>query len=387
MSTFHGFEQLLERVRAYTDDVLIPREAEMVASGSVPRDVLAGLAGLGLFGMSIPRQHGGLGLTMEEQVLLTFEFTRASCVYRSTFSTTVGLASQVLLAEGTDEQRRAWLPRLATGETRAAFALTEESAGSDASAITTEAVVEGKGFRINGAKRYITNGLDADILVVFARLDGHGPTAFLVERGVDGLTGRPAGLMNGHEANPVTYLDLTDVHVGRDAMVGTPGQGLRLALRGINHARTHVAATAVGQGTRILAEAAHHAASRRQFGGALADLGSVQAKLGESFAKLTAARALTLACAQAWDAGSTDRHQIAAAKYFATETVGLIADHAVQVLGGAGIVGEHPVPRMWRDVRALRIYEGASEVHERNLARHVVSSAADGRGTYLLATT
>lgn len=367
------FPELQEAVRALTDDVLIPAEDQMVADGRVSERSLAALRDLGLFGMTLPREHGGLGLGMEEQVRLTFEFTRASAVYRSHLSTTFGLVSRVLVDYGTPEQQRAWLPRFATGEATAAFALTEEAAGSDATALAAVARRTAGGYRLTGSKRYITNGHTASVLMVFAVVPEHGITAFLVPRPAAGLSARLPSRMNGHAENPVAYVELDEVWVPDAAVVGAPGEGMRLALAGINHARTHVAATAVGQGTRLLQEATRHVATREQFGAPLAELGSVQAMLGRSLAELAAARELTLACSRAWDRGEPDRHQIAAAKLYATEMVGQVADRAVQVLGGAGIVGDSPVPRMWRDVRALRIYEGASEIHERNLARHLVT--------------
>lgn len=375
-----AFDAYLERIRDFTDQELIPREAEMVAKGAVPEDLVARMAALGLFGITLPREWGGLGWSVAEQVLLTLEFTRASCVYRSRFSTTIGLTSQILLDHGTPAQQERYLRAMAAGECVTAFALTEEDAGSDAGALRTTARRDGDGYLINGTKRYITNGAWADLLVVFARTDENtsdatGVSAFLVPSGTPGVSASLPERMNGHAEGPVAEIRFTDVRVPADALVGgTEGTGLRLAMRGINHARTHVAATAVGQATRLLDEAARYAVNRRQFGQSIADFGAVENMLGASYAELEAGRALVLDCARSFAAGSIPRHRIAAAKYFCTEMASRIADRAVQVLGGAGIVGDHPVPRMWRDVRALRIYEGASEVHERNLGRHVKST-------------
>ncbi|CAM3635578.1 Acryloyl-CoA reductase [Tsukamurella ocularis] len=378
-----GFEEYLERVRRFTDEELIPSEWEMAERGAVPEDLVTRMGDLGLFGMTLPREHGGLGWSMEQQVLLTFEFTRASVVYRSRFSTTIGLTSQILLDHGTSGQQL-YLPVMAGGDCVTAFALTEDVAGSDAGALRTSAVRDGDGYVINGTKRYITNGAWADLVVVFARTGTEADgalSAFLVPADAPGFSVRLPERMNGHEAGPVAELEFRDVHVGPDALIGAvEGRGLEFAMRGINHARTHVAATAVGQATRLLDEAARHARERVQFGRPIGDLGAVQAWLGRSYAEIAAGRALVLDCARAFDAGEIPRHQIAAAKYFCTEMASSVADRAVQILGGAGIVGDSPVPRMWRDVRALRIYEGASEVHERNLARHVLRACTAGAG-------
>lgn len=368
------FEEYLECVADFTDDVLIPAEPSMVEQGKVPGDVMDHIARIGLFGITIPRALGGFGWSIEQQVRLTMEFTRASAVYRSRFSPVIGLCSQAMLDHGSAEQVRRMLPRMATGELVTSFALTEEAAGSDASAVQTTARRDGDGYRITGTKRYITNAAWADLFLVFAQhVEGgvDGMSTFLVPADLPGVRAVAATRMNGHEAGPVASIVLDDVKVPADALLGKPGAGLKVALRGINHARTHVAATCVGQGMRLLDEMARHALSRRQFGAPLADLGAVEGMLGTSYADLAAGRALVLECARRFDQGPIPHHEIGAAKYFTSEAVGRIADRAVQVLGGEGIVGDSPVPRMWRDVRALRIYEGSSEVHERNMARMV----------------
>ncbi|MFW5419940.1 acyl-CoA/acyl-ACP dehydrogenase [Nocardiopsis sp. CNT-189] len=376
------FDEYLARVAALTDDLLIPSEEEMVRTGEVPPRVMDALAANGLFAVSIPREYGGLGWSMSRQTALTMEFTRASCVYRSRFSTVIGLCSQGILDHGTERQRRELLPRMAAGELVTAFALTEPEAGSDAGALETTAAPAGGGWVLNGRKRYITNAHWADLLVVFARSDPgssgtDGVSAFLVERTAPGVTTRVPELMNGHAEGPVAEIDLAGVAVGGDALVGDePGRGFAMALRGINHARLHVAATCIGQATRMLEETARHVNGRHQFGAALGELGAVQAELGRCFSELEAGRALTLEAARAFDGGEVPRHRIAAAKLYCSEMASRVGDRCVQLLGGAGIVGPHPVPRMWRDVRALRIYEGSSPIHERNLGRAVTRRVA-----------
>lgn len=385
------FEEYLRRIATLTDEVLIPAEQEMVEAGHVPEHVMDALVRHGLFGISIPRDLGGLEWSMVEQVRLTMEFTRASCVYRSRFSTVIGLCSQAILDHGTDAQRKEMLPAMAAGELVTAFALTEPEAGSDAASLRTTARRTEEGWVLDGQKRYITNAHWADVLVVFAQTDANdstdsgdggdgGVSAFFVPREAAGVTTRLPSRMNGHAEGPVAEIDLEGVEVEQTALLGgTTGAGFAAALRGINHARLHVAATCVGQTTRMLEETTAHVLGRRQFGGPLADLGAVQADLGRCFADLEAARALTLAAAEAFDTGVIPRHRIAAAKLFATEMASRVADRCVQLLGGEGIVGDHSVPRMWRDVRALRIYEGSSPVHERNLGRALAKQvAADG---------
>ncbi|MFW0796813.1 acyl-CoA dehydrogenase [Gordonia sp. CPCC 205515] len=372
------FPDYLATIRRFTDDELIPAEPEMVRTGCVPERLVARMAELGLFGMTLEPEHGGMGWTVEQQVLLTLEFTRASVVYRSRFSTTIGLVSQAIAAFGTDEQRARYLAPMANGDCVAAFALTETEAGTDATSVRTTARATADGYVLNGAKRFITNGHWADVLLVFARTDPESRelSAFLVDRTAPGVSTSLPEQMNGHAEGPIAEIVLQDVHVGHEALLGgTEGNGLRQAMRGINHARTHVAATAVGQATRLLEEAGRHAGIRRQFDQPLADFGAVAAMLGRSYAEVEAGRALILDCAREFDRSGPPRDRISAAKLYCTEMASEVADRAVQILGGEGIAGAGPVPRMWRDVRALRIYEGASQLHERNLARAVVAAS------------
>ncbi len=376
------FDDHLEAVRRLTDEELIPGEAEMVEIGEVPPPLVTRLVETGLFGITLPREWGGLGWTMEQQVRLTLEFTRASPVYRSRFSTTIGLCSQILLDHGTDEQRDRYLRDMATGRCVTSFALTEPGAGSDATAVATTAVRDGDQYVIDGEKRFITNGAWADLLIVFARTGDSGFSAILVPADTEGVTATLPTRMNGHEAAPVAELSFSDVRVPTTHLNGHEGAGLTLALRGINHARTHVAATAVGCATRLLGEATAHALTRHQFGQPIAEFGVIEAMLGRSRAELEAARALVLDCARSWDTGSIPWPKIAAAKLVATETANQIADRAVQILGGDGIVGDHPVGRLWRDVRALSIYEGTTQIHERNLARHLLKTVGDGHPVF-----
>lgn len=376
------FDSYLAAMREFTDRVLIAREDDLATAGRVPDDVLAQLATIGCFGISIPRAYGGLGWSMLEQIRLTQEFTRASLVYRSRFSPVIGLCAQAILGFGSDAQKGSLLPRMAAGELVMSFALTELEAGSDAANVQTVAHVSGDGFVLTGSKRYITNGAWADVLLVIAKVrdatGDRGLAGFLVDARQPGVKANAASRMNGHAEGPVADLEFTDVQVPRARMLGEIGDGLKLAMRGINGARSHVAAACVGQGERLISEMAGHADRRHQFGAPLAELGAVQTMIGASYAEWSAAKALSLDCGRAFTGDVVPRHAIAAAKLFASEMVGRVADRAVQVLGGEGIVGDSAVPRMWRDVRALRIYEGASQVHERNLARHVRTQVIDG---------
>ena len=374
-----GFDAHLAAVRAFTDEVLIPAEAEVERTDAIPEAIVQQMREIGLFAITLPEAVGGMGWTMEEQVRLTFEFTRASAVYRSRFSTTIGLCSQMLLDFGTEAQRQRYLPAMASGAVTAAFCLTEDAAGSDAGNVQTTARRGADGGHVlDGRKRYITNAPDADLFVIMARTTTQGDanarmSVFLAERGVAGLTTSPPVAMMGQRGSHVGDVVLRDCALGPEALLGgAEGNGLKMALRGINHARTHVAATAVGQAVRLLDEALRHATARRQFGQRLADFQAIQLMLGESRAELAAARALVLDVARRFDDTPRPHVDIAAAKLFATEMAGRVADRAVQILGGEGYMNDQPVARIYRDVRLLRIFEGTSQIHQINIAKSMI---------------
>lgn len=380
-----GFAAYLARVRAFTRAVLIPAEEEVEAQDAIPDSVVEEMRRLGLFGISLPPAFGGLGWSMEEQVRLTMEFTQASAVFRSRFSTTIGLTSQVILDYGTPEQRARYLPAMARGAVTGAFSLTEESAGSDAASVATRAVRESATYVITGRKRYITNAPDADLFLVVARTGsqdsgGEDLSCFLVERGTPGLATPPHARMMGQRGSHVGEVHLDACRVPADALLGgQEGNGLKKALRGINHARTHVAATCVGQAMRLMEEATAYLSERRQFGQAIGEFQALQVMLGESQSELAAARALVLECARAFDTGPIPHIDIASAKLFASEMVSRVADRVVQMFGGQGYLEERAVARLYRDVRLFRIFEGTSQIQQINIARQVMRAAAKER--------
>ncbi|MET4699758.1 acyl-CoA dehydrogenase [Constrictibacter sp. MBR-5] len=379
-----GFATYLERIGRFTRERLIPNEPLLEEFGGIPEDVLQEIREIGLFGISIPESYGGLGFGMEQQVLLTIAFTQASAVYRSRFSTTIGLCSQAILDFGTEEQRRRWLPGMAAGTITGAFALTEPEAGSDAGNLQTAAIRDGDTYVVNGSKRYITNAPEADVFVLMARTDlsiagAAGVSAFAVPADTPGIRVGPVPRMMGQTGSHATEVFFEDCRVPADALLGgKEGSGLKAALRGINHARTHVAATCVGQAIRLIDEALGYAAERRQFGQPIAGFQSIQNMLADSRAETAAAKALVLDCARAFDRGPPIPYaDIACAKYFASEMVCRVADRAVQIFGGAGYMEENAVARLYRDVRLFRIFEGASQIQQQQIARDMLRNGAN----------
>ena len=380
------FDRFLAGVRAFTRDRLIPAEREVEAEDRVPDDIVRGMREHGLFGLTIPTEYGGLGLGMEQQVLTTIEFTQASSVFRARFSTTLGLGSQAILHNATEAQRRRTLPRLASGEWTAAFALTEPEAGSDAGNVQTMARRDGDTYVLNGHKRYITNAPEADLFVVMARSDPEsrdhrGVSAFLVEAGTPGLTVSAPNRKLGQHGSHIAEMLFEDCRVPAENLIGDQeGIGFKCAMDGINVARMHVAATCVGQAMRLIDEALAYALERNQFGQPIANFQAIQFMLADSRAEMLAARAMTLETARRIDAGERPLGDMSGCKYFASEMVGRVAARAVQILGGAGYTTAYDVERLYRDVRLFRIFEGTSQIHQLIIAREMMKGAGAAGG-------
>lgn len=378
------FDAYLDKISALTETVLRPNEHRLTHDGGVPEDLTQEMRDHGLFAMTLPVEYDGLGLSSEQQARVQMAVTRASCVYRSRFSTTVGLVCQGILQHGTDDQRRTYLSRLASGELTGAFALTEITAGSDAAGVATTAKLDGNTYVLNGSKRYITNANIADVFIVMARTDAvdasaAGISAFIVAKGTPGLAVAPIDRKMGQDGAPTAEMTFEDCRVPVSSLVGAQeGIGFKVAMAGINTARMHVACTSVGQAERLTEEALDYAVGRRQFGQSIAEFQSVQNMLADCRAETLAAKSMILETARGISGPPTknQRADISCCKYFATEMVGRVADRAVQILGGAGYLADHPVERLYRDVRLLRLFEGTSQIHQGIIARHMIEEEA-----------
>jgi acyl-CoA dehydrogenase len=341
----------------------------------VPAEIVREMRELGLFGLSIPEDYGGLGLSMSEEVRVALELGGTTPAFRSTFGTNVGIGSQGLVMAGSEAQKAQWLPRIATGEIVTSFALTEPGAGSDSASVQTRAVREGDTYRLTGTKRFITNADKASLFTVMARTGeagAKGVSAFLVPRDLPGLSvGRPEKKMGQQGAHVCdVHFDGTPVPAGN--RLGEEGEGFRIAMRVLDRGRLHIAAVCVGIAERLIADAVAYASERRQFGKPIADFQLIQAMIADSKTETMAAKALVLESAALKDRGESITLEAAAAKYFASETVGRVADRAVQIFGGAGYVADHGIERLYRDVRLFRIYEGTSQIQQLVIAREVM---------------
>ena len=370
-----SFELLLSTLRRFVAERLRPLEAQVADDDEVPDSLVAEMKEMGLFGLSIPEEYGGLGLSMSEEVRVALELGRTSPAFRSVFGTNVGIGSQGLVMAGSDAQKAEWLPRIASGEIVTSFALTEPAAGSDSASVQTKAVRDGDVYRLSGTKRYITNADKASLFTVMARTGGEGAkgvSAFLVPADLPGLSiGKPEQKM-GQQGAHVCDVNFDDVPVPAANRLGEEGEGFKIAMRVLDRGRLHIAAVCVGVAERLIADAVAYALDRKQFGKAIADFQLVQAMIADSKTETMAARALVIEAAAKKDAGEPIVLEAAAAKYFASETVGRVADRAVQIFGGAGYIADYGVERLYRDVRLFRIYEGTSQIQQLVIARETL---------------
>ncbi|WP_241060508.1 acyl-CoA dehydrogenase family protein [Achromobacter xylosoxidans] len=370
---------LLDAVRRFVHERLIPAEDELAASGQVPPDIVAEMRELGLFGLSISPDHGGLGLTMEEEVKVVFELGQTSPAFRSLAGTNIGIGSQAIVLAGTDEQRARYLPRLASGELIGSFALTEPDAGSDAMALRLSAERDGDHYVLNGTKRYITNAPIAGLFSVMARTAperrANSISCFLVEAGTPGLIiGKPDKKM-GQAGALTSDVAFDNCRVPASALLGgEEGNGFRTSMRVLDKGRLHISALCVGIADRLLRDAVKYATERKQFGQPIAEFQLIQAMIADSQAELYAARCMVLDAARLRDRGENTTMQAACCKLYATEMVGRVADRAVQIHGGAGYMSEYAVERFYRDVRLFRIFEGTSQIQQLVIAREVIKA-------------
>ncbi|WP_439606609.1 acyl-CoA dehydrogenase family protein [Hydrogenophaga sp.] len=374
--------QLLDSVNRFVRERLVPAEAVVSDTDDIPEDIVREMKDIGLFGLTVPEEFGGLGLTMEEETEVMFAMGQTSPCFRSLFGTTVGIGSQGIVFDGTPEQKAKYLPRLATGELIASFALTEPEAGSDAASLRTTAIRDGDHYVVNGTKRFITNAPHAGIFTLMARTNpadkgASGVSSFIVERDTPGITiGKPDRKM-GHRGAHTADVIFENCRVpATQLMGGQEGQGFKTAMKVLEKGRIHIAAICVGVAERMLRDALAYAMDRKQFGQPIAEFQLVQAMLADSKAEVYAARCMVLDAARRRDLGQNVSTEASCCKMFASEMCGRVADRAVQIFGGAGYMAEYGIERFYRDVRLFRIYEGTTQIQQIVIARNMVREAS-----------
>ncbi|MES2986367.1 MAG: acyl-CoA dehydrogenase family protein [Pseudomonadota bacterium] len=375
------FSMLLDTVRRFVDQRLIPNEDRVENEDAVPAEIIAEMREMGLFGLSVPEEYGGLGLSMSEEAQIIFQLGHTAFAYRSVIGTTVGIGSQGIVMDGTPEQKAEWLPKLASGEMVASFALTEPGAGSDAASIQTSARLEGDVYLLNGTKRYITNATRAGMFTVMARSEegvkgAAGISSFILPADTPGISfGKPDKKM-GQKGTITCDVIFDNVAVPAANIIGgVPGRGFKTAMKVLDRGRIHMSALASGMSERLLKETVQYAVERKQFGQAIGSFQLVQGLIADSRVDAYASKVMVTDVARRFDAGEAVSADVAATKYFTTEAVGRVADRAVQVHGGAGYMADYKVERFYRDVRLLRIYEGTSQIQQVIIARALLRDA------------
>ena len=373
---------LIDSVARFVRSRLVPAEPVVAETDEIPAELIHAMRELGLFGLAIPEEFGGLGLTMEEEVSVAFELAWTSPAFRSLIGTNNGIGSQGLIIDGTPEQKQKYLPRLASGELIASFALTEPDAGSDAASLRSSAVRDGDVYILNGTKRYITNAPEAGIFTVMARTDptikgAAGISAFLVEAGTPGLTLGKRDIKMGQKGAHTCDVIMDNCRVPVANLIGgKEGVGFKTAMKVLDKGRLHIAAICVGAAERMLADSLAYAMQRQQFGKPIADFQLVQAMLADSKAEIYAARSMVMDAARRRDEGEDISTEASCCKLFASEMCGRVADRAVQIHGGAGYIADYAVERFYRDVRLFRIYEGTTQIQQLLIARNMIRAVA-----------
>jgi acyl-CoA dehydrogenase len=373
---------LIDSVARFVRGKLVPAEGVVAETDEIPAELIHDMRELGLFGLAIPEEFGGLGLTMEEEVKVAFELAWTSPAFRSLIGTNNGIGSQGLIIDGTDAQKQTYLPRLASGDLIASFALTEPDAGSDAASLRTSAIRDGDVYVLNGTKRYITNAPEAGIFTVMARTDSTikgaaGISAFLVEASTPGLTLGKRDIKMGQKGAHTCDVIMENCRVPVANLIGgKEGVGFKTAMKVLDKGRLHIAAVCVGAAERMLSDSLAYAMQRQQFGKPIADFQLIQAMLADSKAEIYAARSMVIDAARRRDEGEDISTEASCCKLFASEMCGRVADRAVQIHGGSGYIADYAVERFYRDVRLFRIYEGTTQIQQLLIARNMIRAAA-----------
>lgn len=369
---------MVDETRRFTREELVPAEEHVEETDEIPSGIIARIKELGFFGMTIPEQYGGLGLSMYEEASVVMEIGYAAPAFRSYFGTSNGVGTLGIIIDGTKEQRERYLPHIAKGDLIASFCLTEPDAGSDAASLSTRATRDGDHYILNGTKRFITNSPYAGLFTVFARTGpkesrSAGISAFLVERDTPGITIGPRNRKMGFRGSHTADVIFEDCRIPASALLGGgEGLGFKTAMRSLDHARLHMSALATGLSLRLIDEGVAYANERQQFGKPIANFQLIQAMLADCETEALASRAMVEKVSKMKDEGLTVIKETACCKYFTTEALGRIADRVMQIHGAYGYIKEYPIERLYRDVRLLRIYEGTSQIQQLIIAGEMI---------------
>ncbi|MFH9296172.1 acyl-CoA dehydrogenase family protein [Streptomyces sp. NPDC017520] len=373
-----------EAVRKLAEDFVArevsPHVVAWDRAENVDRSIVKKLGGLGFLGLTVPEEYGGSGGDHLSYCLVTEELGRGDSSVRGIVSVSLGLVAKTVASWGDEEQKRAWLPRLTSGEAIGCFGLTEPGTGSDAGNLATRAVRDGGDYVVNGTKMFITNGTWADVVLLFARTNdapGHrGVSAFLVPTDTPGLTRRTVHGKLGLRGQATAELVLQDVRIPAGSLLGPEGKGFSIAMSALAKGRMSVAAGCVGIAQAALDAAVRYAGEREQFGKVIARHQLVQELLSDIAVDVDAARLLTWRVADLIDRGQEFATAASKAKLYASEAAVRCANNALQVFGGYGYIDEYPVGKLLRDARVMTLYEGTSQIQKLIIGRALTGVSA-----------
>jgi butyryl-CoA dehydrogenase len=369
---------LRDMCRQFAREELLPKAGELDERAEFPREQVARMAELGLMGVTVPADYDGAGMDTVSYALAVEEISAGCASCGVIVSVNNSLVCDPIMKFGSEEQKRRWLPELATGKILGCFALSEPSTGSDAAAQKTIAVLDGDEWVLNGSKNFITNGNDAQLCIVFAMGDKSkgvkGINAYLVPLDANGVSVAKNEKKLGIKASSTSQINLDDVRLGKDSLLGAEGEGFRIAMSALDGGRIGIATQALGIARQAFEEARDYALEREAFGGPIADLQAIQFMLADMATEVDAARLLIWRAASLKDAKQRFTTESAMAKLYASEMSNRVTNKALQIFGGYGYCKDYPAERHLRDARITEIYEGTSEVQRLVIARSVLGA-------------
>lgn len=371
---------LRDRVRRFVEEELNPISLQVETSGEIPEVIVEKMRGLGLLGLSIPKEYGGLGLSTLGEILVYEELTKTNAGFRSRIGTSNSIGSMGILFDGTEDQKQKYLPKIASGEWTAAFALTEPDAGSDAANIKCSANLEGDHWILNGTKQFITNGDCAGVITTIAVTDEHkrargGFTAFIIEKGFPGLSVSPPDLKMGLKGSHTNELVFRNCRVPQENVIGGTsmvGQGFQTAMRVLDKGRLTMGACALGASQKLLEKCLVYIKDLIESGESRDDLQVARFSLADMATEIFAARCILYDTARLRDTGKTVTQEASMVKLFCTEMASRIADRAMDIFGDEGYLAKSQIEMFLRDVRLYRIFEGTSEIQRMVISRNLL---------------
>jgi acyl-CoA dehydrogenase len=369
-----------DRVKQFVAAELEPISLQVEKDGRIPDEIVNKMRKLGLFGLSIPQEYGGLGLSTLDEISVYEELTQTNACFRSRIGTSNSIGSMGILFDGTEDQKNTYLPRIAAGQWTAAFALTEPDAGSDAANIQCSAVLEGDQWVLNGTKQFITNGDCASVFTTIAVTDEHkrargGVTAFIIEKDFAGFTVSAPDRKMGLKGSATNEIVLRNCLVPKENVIGgmaMVGKGFQTAMRVLDKGRLTMGACALGASQKLLDQCVAHVKDQIRSGKSKDDLQAAQFSLADMATEIFAARQMLYDTARLRDTGKNVTHEASMVKLFCTEMASGIADRAMDMLGDEGYLTKSKVEMFLRDVRLYRIFEGTSEIQRMVISRKLL---------------